>query len=46
MVIPTPKPFTVYPAIDLRRGEVVRLTQGDPEQQTTYSPAPGATAAR
>ncbi len=46
MVIPNPKPFTVYPAIDLRRGEVVRLMQGDPERQTTYNPAPGAAAER
>jgi phosphoribosylformimino-5-aminoimidazole carboxamide ribotide isomerase len=29
--------FNVYPAIDLRDGEVVRLKQGDPEDQTTYA---------
>lgn len=29
--------FTVYPAIDLRRGQVVRLTQGDPERETAYA---------
>jgi phosphoribosylformimino-5-aminoimidazole carboxamide ribotide isomerase len=29
--------FTVYPAIDLRDGKVVRLKQGDPAKQTTYS---------
>ena len=32
--------FTVYPAIDLRNGSVVRLKQGDPDQQTTYSNDP------
>lgn len=30
------KVFTVYPAIDLRGGKVVRLTQGDPARQTIY----------
>jgi phosphoribosylformimino-5-aminoimidazole carboxamide ribotide isomerase len=29
-------PFTIFPAIDLRDGKVVRLAQGDPERQTTY----------
>lgn len=29
--------FTIYPAIDLRQGHVVRLRQGDPERQTTYA---------
>ena len=29
--------FAVYPAIDLRNGQVVRLSQGDPSRQTTYS---------
>ncbi len=29
--------FTVYPALDLRKGEVVRLKRGDPGQQTTYA---------
>ncbi len=28
--------FTVYPAIDLRHGNVVRLAQGDPDRQTDY----------
>ena len=28
--------FTVFPAIDLRAGKVVRLAQGDPQRQTTY----------
>jgi phosphoribosylformimino-5-aminoimidazole carboxamide ribotide isomerase len=32
--------FTVYPSIDLRGGQVVRLRQGDPNQQTTYSDNP------
>lgn len=38
--------FTIYPAIDLRNGAVVRLRQGDPTQQTTYSADPVATARR
>lgn len=38
--------FTIYPAIDLRNGAVVRLRQGDPAQQTTYSEDPLATARR
>ena len=38
--------FTIYPAIDLRNGAVVRLRQGDPVQQTTYSEDPVATAKR
>lgn len=33
-------PFTIFPAIDLRAGKVVRLTQGDPERQTTYGDDP------
>jgi phosphoribosylformimino-5-aminoimidazole carboxamide ribotide isomerase len=36
--------FTVYPSIDLRSGQVVRLRQGDPDQQTTYSDNPLAVA--
>jgi phosphoribosylformimino-5-aminoimidazole carboxamide ribotide isomerase len=32
--------FTVFPAIDLRAGKVVRLAQGDPERQTTYGDDP------
>jgi phosphoribosylformimino-5-aminoimidazole carboxamide ribotide isomerase len=28
--------FTIFPAIDLRDGKVVRLAQGDPARQTTY----------
>ena len=37
--------FTVYPAIDLRVGKVVRLCQGDPARQTVYGDDP-ATVAR
>ncbi len=38
------KTFTLYPAIDLRQGQVVRLRQGDPARQTAYSPDPAAIA--
>ncbi|BCX06068.1 MAG: 1-(5-phosphoribosyl)-5-[(5-phosphoribosylamino) methylideneamino] imidazole-4-carboxamide isomerase [Candidatus Roseilinea sp.] len=38
--------FTIYPAIDLRDGRVVRLLQGDPSQQITYSDNPSAVARR
>src|SRR5512139_1278613 len=38
--------FTVFPAIDLRRGQVVRLQQGDPTRQTQYSTDPAHTARR
>ena len=34
----------VYPAIDLRGGQVVRLQEGDPTRQTTFSADPLATA--
>jgi phosphoribosylformimino-5-aminoimidazole carboxamide ribotide isomerase len=40
------KKFTIYPAIDLRQGKVVRLVQGDPERQTTYSQDPRSAARR
>jgi phosphoribosylformimino-5-aminoimidazole carboxamide ribotide isomerase len=33
-------PFTLFPAIDLRAGKVVRLAQGDPDRQTTYGDDP------
>ena len=32
--------FTVFPAIDLRAGKIVRLSQGDPSRQTTYGDEP------
>jgi phosphoribosylformimino-5-aminoimidazole carboxamide ribotide isomerase len=32
--------FTVYPAIDLRGGMVVRLAQGDPDRQTVFGDDP------
>jgi len=38
--------FTVFPAIDLRGGKVVRLAQGDPERQTLYGDNPRAQAER
>ena len=34
----------IYPALDLRGGQVVRLKQGDPSQQTIYSVDPRVTA--
>src|ERR1043165_7001761 len=36
--------FTIYPAIDLRDGKVVRLKEGDPTRMTTYSTDPVETA--
>ncbi len=36
--------MTVYPAIDLREGRCVRLEQGDPDRETTFSDDPAATA--
>jgi phosphoribosylformimino-5-aminoimidazole carboxamide ribotide isomerase len=38
--------FTIFPAIDLRSGKVVRLAQGDPLRQTTYGDDPLAWAER
>jgi phosphoribosylformimino-5-aminoimidazole carboxamide ribotide isomerase len=38
------EPFTLFPAIDLRAGQVVRLAQGDPARQTTYSFEPAEVA--
>jgi phosphoribosylformimino-5-aminoimidazole carboxamide ribotide isomerase len=32
--------FTIFPAIDLRAGKVVRLAQGDPRRQTNYGDNP------
>lgn len=37
-------PFTIFPAIDLRNGKIVRLAQGDPNRQTTYGDDPRAQA--
>lgn len=34
----------IYPAIDLREGRVVRLKEGDPNQQTVFSEDPAAVA--
>jgi phosphoribosylformimino-5-aminoimidazole carboxamide ribotide isomerase len=36
----------IYPAIDLRGGRVVRLIQGDPQQETVFSDDPVETAMR
>ena len=36
--------FTLYPAIDLRKGRVVRLRTGDPAQQVVYELEPARTA--
>jgi phosphoribosylformimino-5-aminoimidazole carboxamide ribotide isomerase len=36
--------LTLYPAIDLRDGQVVRLKHGDPEQQTVFGDDPVAIA--
>jgi phosphoribosylformimino-5-aminoimidazole carboxamide ribotide isomerase len=36
--------FTIFPAIDLREGKVVRLAQGDPQRQTRYGDDPLAFA--
>lgn len=36
--------FTIFPAIDLRNGRVVRLQYGDPNQQTVFSDDPMAMA--
>ena len=38
--------FIIYPAIDLRRGQVVRLRQGDPDAQTTFADDPATVARR
>jgi phosphoribosylformimino-5-aminoimidazole carboxamide ribotide isomerase len=42
----TENPFNIYPAIDLRQGQVVRLVQGDPQRQTVYAQEPHAAALR
>ncbi len=38
--------FTIYPAIDLRGGKVVRLKEGNPARLTAYSDDPAETARR
>jgi phosphoribosylformimino-5-aminoimidazole carboxamide ribotide isomerase len=38
--------FTIYPAIDLRGGKVVRLKEGDPARMTSYRDDPLETAQR
>jgi phosphoribosylformimino-5-aminoimidazole carboxamide ribotide isomerase len=38
--------FTIYPAIDLRDGKVVRLKEGDPARMTSYSDDPAEMARR
>lgn len=43
---PLPSTFTIFPAIDLRGGQVVRLREGDPARQTSYSTDPAAAARR
>ena len=40
----TDNSFTIFPAIDLRAGKIVRLAQGDPNRQTTYGDDPRAQA--
>jgi phosphoribosylformimino-5-aminoimidazole carboxamide ribotide isomerase len=41
-----PVDFEIYPAIDLRNGQVVRLQHGDPARQTIFSDDPVATGRR
>ncbi|MBI4927391.1 MAG: 1-(5-phosphoribosyl)-5-[(5-phosphoribosylamino)methylideneamino]imidazole-4-carboxamide isomerase [Anaerolineae bacterium] len=43
---PASSDFIVFPAIDLRGGQVVRLKEGDPDRQTAYSTDPAGTAER
>lgn len=38
--------FDIFPAIDLRRGRVVRLQLGDPDRETAYGDDPAAVARR
>ena len=38
--------FTIFPAIDLRTGRVVRLKEGNPTRMTAYSNDPAETARR
>jgi phosphoribosyl isomerase A len=39
-------PFTLYPAVDIRGGRAVRLTQGKADQETVYDADPVAAATR
>ena len=41
-----PSTFTIFPAIDLRNGQVVRLKEGDPNRQTNYASDPAGVATR
>jgi phosphoribosylformimino-5-aminoimidazole carboxamide ribotide isomerase len=41
-----PSDFTIFPAIDLRHGQVVRLKEGDPNRQTNYASDPAGVATR
>ena len=38
--------FTIFPAIDLRKGQVVRLAEGDPLKSTHYAADPAEAAER
>ena len=38
--------FTIFPAIDLRNGRIVRLEHGDPDTETVFSTNPVKTAQR
>ncbi len=40
----TDNEFMIFPAIDLRQGRVVRLSEGDPNRQTRYSDQPAEIA--
>jgi phosphoribosylformimino-5-aminoimidazole carboxamide ribotide isomerase len=40
------QPFTIFPAIDLKDGKVVRLQQGRADAETVYSDDPAAVARR
>lgn len=40
ILVDTIRPFTVYPAIDVRGGAVVRLVKGDYDQETRYADGP------
>lgn len=44
--VSTTRPFTVYPAIDVRGGHVVRLLKGDYDQETRYTEDPVELATR